>query len=77
MSRKSDSHHVVPNSKGGWAVQRSGSDHASRCYQTKKEAIDAGRQISQNQKTEFFIHGRDGQIQRKDSHGGDPYPPRG
>ena len=77
MSKLSGSHHVVPSPEGGWAVQRSGSKHASRLYDTKMEAIDAGRQISQNQKTEFYIHGRDGQIQRKDSHGGDLYPPKG
>ena len=41
------------------------------------EAVDAGRKISQNQGTEFYIHGKDGKIQNKDSHGNDPYPPKG
>ena len=41
----------------------------------KRVAVDAGRQISQNQKTEFVFQGKDGKIQRKDSRGGDPYPP--
>ncbi|WP_338587823.1 DUF2188 domain-containing protein [Paenibacillus sp. Y5S-9] len=29
------------------------------------------------QKTELIIHGKDGKIQSKDSHGNDPYPPKG
>ena len=44
---------------------------------TKREAIDAAREVSRNQGTELFIHGRDGRIQSRDSHGGDPFPPRG
>jgi hypothetical protein len=26
---------------------------------------------------EFYLHGRGGQIRERDSHGHDPYPPRG
>lgn len=32
---------------------------------------------ARNQGTEFYIHGKDGKIQNKDSHGNDPYPPKG
>ena len=46
-------------------------------FDKKQDAVDAGRKISQNQGTEFFIHGKDGKIQNKDSHGNDPYPPKG
>ena len=67
-----DSHHVVPNPSGGWDVQRAGAKRASRHFDTKAEAVDAGREISQNQGTEFVIHRRNGTIQRKDSHGNDP-----
>lgn len=71
------SHHLVPDSKGGWNVKRSGSNRASAHANTKAEAEKIGRAISQNQKTEFVVHGRDGKIQRSDSHGNDPYPPKG
>lgn len=67
-----DSHHVVPNPAGGWDVKRSGAEKASRHYDTKDRAVDAGREISRNQGTEFVIHRKDGTIQRKDSHGNDP-----
>lgn len=74
MSRKT--HHVVPDPNGGWNVKKGGADRASIHTNTKQQAIDAGRQISQNQRTEFVIHGRDGRIQRSDSHGNDPFPPK-
>ena len=77
MPKKSGSHHVVPNADGGWDVKRDGSSRASGHFDTKQEAIDAGREISRNQGMESFIHGKDGKIHRKDSHGSDPFPPEG
>jgi len=75
MSGKS--HHVVHNKDGGWDIKKGGAERASGHFDTQKEAIDKDREISQNQKSELVIHGRDGQIREKDSHGHDPYPPRG
>lgn len=74
MSRKT--HHVVPSPNGGWNVKRGGAERASIHTNTKQQAIDAGRQISLNQGTEFVIHGQNGRIQRSDSHGNDPCPPK-
>lgn len=73
---KKDSHHVVPHGDG-WAAKRSGSDRAIRTYDTQAEAIQGARQISQNQGTELYIHRPNGQIRERDSHGHDPYPPKG
>jgi uncharacterized protein YdaT len=75
MAKKST--HVVPNPKGGWDVKHSGGQRASAHADTKQQAIDRGREISRNQKTEFVIHNKDGRISGKDSHGNDPYPPKG
>ena len=77
MQSKPNSHHIVPNSSGGWGVKKSGAERASGHFQTKEAAIDVGRKISRNQGTELTIHGKDGTIQRKDSHGRDGFPPRG
>lgn len=77
MGKGRDTHHVVPNPDGGWDVKRGGSDHASRHFDTKKEAIDRGREISRNQNTELIIHNKDGKIAESDSHGNDPHPPKG
>jgi hypothetical protein len=46
-------------------------------HSNQREAIDRAREISQSQGTELFIHGRDGRIRERDSHGNDPFPPRG
>jgi len=70
-------HHVVPNPKGGWDIKKGGSERASAHFETKKQAIDKAREISRNQKTELKIHKKDGRISQSDSHGNDPYPPKG
>lgn len=75
--RGPDSHHIVPNAKGGWDVKRGGAVRASSHHETKKAAIDAGRAVSRDQSTELRIHNRNGQIAQSDSHGRDPYPPKG
>ncbi len=67
--------HVVPH-PNGWAVKGEGNDRATSVHDTKKEAVQAGREIAQNQGSELVIHGENGRIQQKDSHGRDPNPPR-
>ncbi len=76
MSKRPGSHHVVPNPNGGWDVKRGGAGRASGHFDTKRKAIERGREISRNQGTEFRIHNRDGRIARTDSHGHDPFPPK-
>lgn len=46
-------------------------------FYRKQDAIGRAREISQNLGTELVVHGRDGQIQFKDSHSHDPFPPKG
>jgi hypothetical protein len=65
-------YHVVPNSTGGWDVLRGGADRASGHFETKREAVDRGREMSRNAGTELKIHNRDGRIAQSDSHGNDP-----
>jgi hypothetical protein len=77
MKKELGSHHVVPHAGGGWDVKRNGAGRASGHFDTKAAAVDAGREISRNQGTEFRIHNRDGRIASSDSHGHDPHPPRG
>ncbi|HHY0467526.1 DUF2188 domain-containing protein [Vibrio alginolyticus] len=72
----SKNQHVVPH-ENGWAVKGEGNSKATSVHRTQKEAIDQARGISKNQKSELFIHGRNGQIRERDSHGNDPYPPKG
>jgi len=77
MPKGPKTHHIVPNSGGGWDVRRGGASRASSHHETKREAVDAGRKVSRAQGTELRIHNKDGRIAGSDSHGGDPYPPKG
>ena len=73
---KGRNQHVVPRG-GGWAVKPEGGQQASSIHGTQREAIDRGREVSRNQRSELFVHGRDGRIRERDSHGHDPNPPKG
>lgn len=77
MAKGPKTHHIVPNPDGGWDVKRGGGHRATSHHDTKREAIDAGRGVSRSQRTELRIHNKDGRIASSDSHGGDPYPPKG
>lgn len=72
---KRDTHRVMPHDQG-WQVKRDGDQKASHVADTKKEAEKIAREISRNQGTELQIHGKDMKIQRSDSHGNDPMPPK-
>jgi len=68
--------HVVPHD-GRWGVKGERNSRITALYPTQKAAIHAAREISRNQHSELFIHGQDGRIRERDSHGKDPYPPKG
>ncbi|MCY4262215.1 MAG: DUF2188 domain-containing protein [Candidatus Dadabacteria bacterium] len=77
MSKGPKTHHIVSNPKGGWDVKRGGASRSSSHHDTKQQAISRGREISRNQNTELRIHNKDGCISGSDSHGNDPFPPKG
>ena len=68
--------HVVRH-KDGWAVRGAGSQRATSVHPTQRAAAEAAREIARTQRTELFIHGRDGQIRERDSYGNDPRPLKG
>ena len=68
--------HVVPHN-GDWAVRGAGSRRATSVHPTQREAADAAREIVRNQRSELFIHRKDGRIRDRSSYGNDPFPPRG
>lgn len=68
--------HIVKH-PNGWAVKGAGNERATNVYDTQSKAIEKGREIARNQNSELLIHGRNGQIRARDSHGRDPYPPKG
>ena len=68
--------HVVP-SKDGWSVKKAGSSRASSTHHTQAQAIEAATKAARSEKTELYIHGRDGRIRERNSYGRDPHPPKG
>lgn len=69
--------HVVPHGDQ-WAVRGEGNGgRATSTHRTQSGAINAARRIATNQQSEVAIHRPDGRIRDKDSHGHDPYPPKG
>lgn len=70
------SRHVVKH-PDGWANKKGGAERATSVHPTKREAEKSAREQSRKEGSELVIHGQDGKIQRKDSHGNDPYPPKG
>lgn len=74
MSRKE--RHVVPNPDGGWDSKKGGAERASKHFDTKQDAEKYSRELSKKEGSELIIHGKDGKIQRSDSHGNDPCPPK-
>lgn len=69
--------HVTPHPYGGWQVKGAGNNRATVCTNTQSKAINIARPIAKNQSSELVIHRPNGQIRDKDSHGRDPFPPRG
>lgn len=67
--------HVVNHPKG-WVVKGAGNQKATVVTTTQQKAIENGRRIAINQRSELVIHGRNGKIRDKDSFGNNPFPPR-
>jgi hypothetical protein len=63
--------HVVP-AGDQWAVEREGDASAMSTFSTQQEAIDFARDQARNDEVELVVHGADGSIREKDSHGNDP-----
>ncbi|MCJ9751958.1 DUF2188 domain-containing protein [Neorhizobium sp. BETTINA12A] len=74
MSKKGQ--HVVPNGDK-WSVRKAGASRASGTFGTQQEAIEKARDLARNQRTELYIHDREGRIRERNSYGGDPFPPKG
>jgi Uncharacterized protein conserved in bacteria (DUF2188) len=72
--------HVVPNSDGGWDVEKPGSSRASAHTDTQAAAQARAREIIGNQGGgEMLTHGKNGAIRAKDTitPGNDPRRTKG
>lgn len=57
MPRKNQ--HVIPHVEG-WAVKGEGNSRATKVFYTQQEAIEFGRIVAINQRSELIIHNRKG-----------------
>ena len=76
MAKKPPPVHTVKHDDG-WANRREGADRVSKTFGTKAEAQAAGRETARREKTEHFVHNKDGKIGERNSYGNDPHPPKG
>ena len=67
--------HVVP-AGDKWGIKGEGNSRLTSTFDRQSDAIAAARQISKNQHSELFIHGRNGQIRERDTYGKDPFSPK-
>ena len=61
--------HVVPQASR-WGLEIDGEIRST--HDTQEEAISDGRGLAEQEQGELVIHGEDGEIREKDSHGNDP-----
>ena len=61
--------HVVPQGSW-WGLEVNGEIRST--HETQGQAINQGRGLAEQEHGELVIHGQDGQIREKDSHGNDP-----
>lgn len=67
--------HIVQRDNG-WGTLREGGQRATQVFDTQVQAIRSGRQMARQGQGELVIHGQDGRIRARDSHGNDPHPPK-
>ena len=68
--------HVI-YSDGKWSVRRAGAARASRTFATQQEAIEKALELARREKSEVYVHGRDGRIRERSTYSRDPSPPKG
>jgi hypothetical protein len=61
--------HVVPQASR-WGLEVDGDIRST--HDTQEEAISDGRNLAEQEQGELVIHGEDGEIREKGSHGNDP-----
>jgi len=63
------SNHVVPSAeKNGWTIKKAGKLTNISSFEKKEDAIRFAREMSKTEKTELYIHKRNGIVQAKYSY---------
>lgn len=59
--------HITTTNEKYWRVVKSGADRASRKFDNKSDAIKYGIMLSKKEKTDLFIHKKNGMIENSKS----------
>jgi hypothetical protein len=54
--------HVLKSISGGWGVQKSGAERATKVFDSQERAIEHGRALAKREGTSLYIHREDGTI---------------
>lgn len=68
--------HVVPDRKSGWSVRKEGASQATKTFKSQGAAVTYAREIALKNKTDLYVHNRDGTIREMRSYGKSPFPPK-
>jgi hypothetical protein len=69
--------HISPHGDR-WKLQKEGSQSPIKTFDTKREAVDFGRNKAKESRLgQLIIHKKDGIIQEERTYGKDLYPPKG
>jgi hypothetical protein len=60
-----------------WAVKEEGATEPLAVFKTQSEAWEKAKSIARKERTEAFLHGRDGQVRERNTYGHDPTRHRG
>ena len=60
-----------------WAVQKDGTQRASKLFDRKSDAVDRARAQARREQAELVVKSANGRIESKQSHGHDPRDVRG
>lgn len=68
--------HAVP-SGGKWVVKKEGSSSTSSSHKTQSAAWKSAKSQARQDRTEAYLHGRDGRIRERNTYGKDPRKTKG
>jgi hypothetical protein len=74
---KGDVHVTWREDQAMWAVEKEGASRAGSLHEKKDAAEKAGRQSAIKEHSELLIHGKNGEIQERNTYKRDSFPPRG
>lgn len=64
IARATERHqHIVPREEG-WALKKGRSNRVSFTFDTKRDALQKGKDLAKKQETVLVVHGKDGRVQQ-------------